>query len=146
MELANYESDKRLQMDFQAGLAQSEEFPRAHVHEGSCDTTDTQKNIQHRVDQFAQQVKVTQQQVPELRHTAGFSEERRRRVIDLFEKNFNCWNDAKSSLSSRKITIDLPFPFVKTEIPKLFIFKVTRGTMITWDGRCSLASWMPSCH
>lgn len=82
---------------------------------------DTQKSNQSREEQFARQVKVPQQQAPELRHTAKLSVEQCRKVIDLFDKNFKGLDNAKSLISSPSISVRLPFPFLGTEMPKRFM-------------------------
>lgn len=116
-----------MQAAFQADLAQSEGTPRAHIQEGSGDTTDTQKSNQRRDEHFVRQVKVARQQAPELRHTAKLSAEQRRRVIDLFDKNFKGLDGAKSLLSSPTISVRLPFPFLGTEMPKRFMVRNDQG-------------------
>lgn len=122
-ELADYEPEKRLQVAFQADLAQSEGPSRAHIQEGSGDTTDTQKSIQRRDEYAARHVKLAQEQASTLRSVAKLCEEKRRQIINFFDRNFKDWDDAKAKLSSPNISVDLPFPFLGTMVPKRFMIR-----------------------
>lgn len=119
--LANQEHDKRLLAAFQPSMSQPRRNTREHVKEGSGDTTDTQKSNRRRGERFDREVKIAQERAPELQLTAQLSADQRRRIIELFHKSFEGPDNAKFVLSSPNITMELPFPFLGTEIPNRFV-------------------------
>ena len=92
---------------------------RAHIQEGSGDTTETQRSNKRRAERLVQQVKAAQEHAPQIRHLVEPNLERRRLVIEFFSRNFKDQEAAKDMLSSPSSFVKLPFPFLGIE-PKRF--------------------------
>ncbi|PGH10554.1 hypothetical protein AJ80_07500 [Polytolypa hystricis UAMH7299] len=97
---------------------------RVHVQEGSGKTTDTQRSLKRKAQDLAKSIEVAQRKAPRLLALAELCKQRREDTLHHFQSNFKGWEDAKVKLSSPNVSMDIPFPFSGSTIPKRF---KTRG-------------------
>ncbi|PGH14230.1 hypothetical protein AJ79_03205 [Helicocarpus griseus UAMH5409] len=67
--------------------------------------------------------KLVQMRPPVLVEIAKHCKEQRRQLIEFFSRNYKDFDDAKASLSPPDVTVDIPYPFCGTVIPKRFALR-----------------------